>query len=68
MVATATVKPVLNTTTLDVGGMVRAAVITGPGQVELRQEPYPVPGDDQVLVDVAGLRCVHVRAAPVLGR
>ena len=31
----------------------RAAVITGPGQVEIRQEPYPVPGDDQVLVDVA---------------
>ena len=31
----------------------KAAVITGPGQVELRHEPYPVPGDDQVLVDVA---------------
>lgn len=37
----------------DVGGMVRSAVITGPGQVEIRQEPYPVPGDDQVIVDVA---------------
>ena len=31
----------------------KAAVITGPGQVEIRQEPYPVPGNDQVLVDVA---------------
>ena len=30
----------------------RAAVITGPGEVELRQEPYPTPGADQVLVDV----------------
>ncbi|MCY4371735.1 MAG: alcohol dehydrogenase catalytic domain-containing protein [bacterium] len=33
--------------------MVKAAVITGPGQVELRQEPYPIPGEDQLLVDVA---------------
>jgi len=32
---------------------VKAAVITGPGQVELRQEPYPIPGEDQLLVDVA---------------
>ncbi len=31
----------------------KAAVITGPGQVELRQEPYPIPGEDQLLVDVA---------------
>lgn len=31
----------------------KAAVITGPGQVELRQEPYPVPRQDQLLVDVA---------------
>ena len=31
----------------------KAAVITGPGQVELRQEPYPVPREDQILVDVA---------------
>ena len=30
----------------------KAAVITGPGKVELRQEPYPVPRDDQLLVDV----------------
>lgn len=31
----------------------KAAVITGPGQIEIRQEPYPVPDEDQVLVDVA---------------
>lgn len=33
--------------------MVRAAVITGPGRVELRREPYPVPLEDQLLVDIA---------------
>lgn len=38
---------------IDTGYMVRAAVITGPGQVEIRQEPYPVPTKDQILVDVA---------------
>lgn len=31
----------------------QAAVITGPGTVEIRQEPYPVPGADQVLVEMA---------------
>ena len=31
----------------------KAAVITGPGQVELRTEPYPIPGPDQVLVALA---------------
>ncbi len=31
----------------------KAAVITGPGQVELRNEPYPVPQEDQLLVDIA---------------
>ncbi len=31
----------------------RVAVITGPGQVEIRHEDYPKPGKDQVLVDLA---------------
>ena len=31
----------------------KVAVITGPGQVELRDEPYPTPGPDQVLVRLA---------------
>ncbi len=31
----------------------KAAVITGPGEVEFRQEPVPTPGADQVLVDIA---------------
>lgn len=31
----------------------RAAIITGPGRVELRDEPYPTPGPDQVLVELA---------------
>ena len=30
-----------------------AAVITGPGKVELRQEPYPTLQEDQILVDIA---------------
>jgi threonine dehydrogenase-like Zn-dependent dehydrogenase len=32
---------------------VKVAVITGPGRVELRNEPDPVPGADQVVVEVA---------------
>jgi len=32
---------------------VKVALITGPGQVELRDEPDPTPGPDQVLVEVA---------------
>lgn len=31
----------------------RALVVTGPGEVEVRQEPDPVPGEQQVLVEVA---------------
>ncbi|MCY4622355.1 MAG: alcohol dehydrogenase catalytic domain-containing protein [bacterium] len=31
----------------------KAAVITGPGQVEFRTEPCPTPGPDQVLVELA---------------
>lgn len=31
----------------------RVAVITGPGEVELRSEPDPTPGPDQVVVEVA---------------
>ena len=31
----------------------KAAVITGPRQVEFRREPYPRVGDDQVLVDIS---------------
>jgi threonine dehydrogenase-like Zn-dependent dehydrogenase len=32
---------------------VKVALITGPGQVELRDEPDPTPGPDQVVVEVA---------------
>jgi threonine dehydrogenase-like Zn-dependent dehydrogenase len=32
---------------------VKVAVITGPGAVELRDEPDPTPGPDQVVVEVA---------------
>jgi len=32
---------------------VKVAVITGPGEVELRQEPDPIPGPDQVVVEVS---------------
>ncbi|MYB46084.1 MAG: alcohol dehydrogenase catalytic domain-containing protein [Acidimicrobiia bacterium] len=32
---------------------VKAAVVTGPGQVEFCTEPYPTPGPDQVLVELA---------------
>jgi L-iditol 2-dehydrogenase len=32
---------------------VKVAVITGPGDVELREEPDPTPGPDQVVVEVA---------------
>jgi len=32
---------------------VKVAVITGPGEVELRQEPDPTPGPEQVVVEVA---------------
>jgi threonine dehydrogenase-like Zn-dependent dehydrogenase len=32
---------------------VKVAVITGPGEVELRTEPDPTPGPDQVVVEVA---------------
>ncbi len=31
----------------------KVALITGPGQVELRDEPDPTPGPDQVVVEVA---------------
>ena len=31
----------------------KVAVITGPGDVELREEPDPTPGPDQVVVEVA---------------
>lgn len=31
----------------------KVAVITGPGAVELREEPDPTPGPDQVVVEVA---------------
>ena len=31
----------------------KVGVITGPGEVELRQEPDPTPGPDQVVVEVA---------------
>ncbi len=31
----------------------RVAVITAPGEVELRNQPDPVPGDDELLVEVA---------------
>ncbi len=31
----------------------KVAVITGPGEVELREEPDPIPGPDQVVVEVA---------------
>ena len=31
----------------------KVAVITGPGEVELRQEPDPTPGPEQVVVEVA---------------
>jgi len=31
----------------------RVAVVTGPGAVELRDEPTPAPGPDEVLVEVA---------------
>jgi L-iditol 2-dehydrogenase len=31
---------------------VKVVVFTGPGEVEVREEPSPIPGPDQVLVDV----------------
>jgi threonine dehydrogenase-like Zn-dependent dehydrogenase len=35
------------------GGVVKVAVFTGVGEITLREEPDPVPGPDQVVIEVA---------------